>query len=86
MNEEGPMDIQQFYDFFFWCLIINAGIYLLVAIAWMAFRNFYTRILTKTLAVDEATIANGVFTYLGNYKLLITIFNFTPWLALLIIK
>ena len=80
------MDIDKLQDFFLWCMIINVGIYLLVIVALMSMRDFYIKILKKLFGLDEETIRNGMYTYVGNYKLLITVFNFTPWIALLIIK
>ena len=67
-------------------MVVNVGIYLFIVLAWISLRGFYTRILKKLFGLDEETIRNSVFTYLGNYKLLITIFNFVPWIAILIIK
>jgi hypothetical protein len=80
------MDIDRLQDFFFWCMIVNVGIYLLVVVAWLSLRDFYTNILMKVYGLDELIIKKGVYTYTANYKLLITIFNFTPWIAILIIK
>jgi len=80
------MDIDKLQDFFLWCMIINVGIYLLVVVALMSMRDFYIKILKKLFGLDEETIRNGMYAYVGNYKLLITVFNFTPWIALLIIK
>ena len=80
------MDINILQDFFFLCMAVNVGIYLFIVLAWISLRGFYTRILKKMFGLDEETIRNSVFTYLGNYKLLITIFNFVPWIAILIIR
>ena len=80
------MDIDKLQDFFLWCMIINVGIYMLVSVAWLLLRDFYTNILKKVFGLDEETIRKGVYTYTANYKLLITVFNFTPWIAILIIK
>lgn len=79
------MDMATIQDFFFWCMIINIGIYLLVVVAWLSMRGFYSRILMYTLGLGEEDIRKGVFTYLANYKLLITVFNFVPWIAIVIL-
>ena len=65
--------------------MINIGIYLITAIAWLSLRNFYTGLLGNMFGLDEETISRTVFTYLGHYKLLMTFFNFTPWIVTLII-
>jgi hypothetical protein len=36
--------------------------------------------------LDEETVRKSIQSYLANYKLFITVFNFTPWIALLIIR
>jgi hypothetical protein len=36
--------------------------------------------------LDEETLRKPIRSYLANYKLFIGVFNFTPWIALLIIR
>jgi len=79
------MELVTLREFFFWCLVINAAIYMLSAVAWLALRRFYTGILTRSFRLDETRINVGVFRFLANFKLLITVFNFTPWLVLFMI-
>jgi len=80
------MDIGKFQEFFFWCTVINIGIYLLVVVALLLLRDFYVKMLKTVFELDEETIRKGMYTYLANYKLLITVFSFTPWIALLVIR
>jgi len=61
------MDIDKLQDFFLWCMIINVGIYLLVVVALTSMRDFYVKILKKSFGLDEETIRNGMYTYVGNY-------------------
>ena len=79
------MDIETLKTFLFWCLIINFGIYSLTAIAVLVFRKFVYSIQRNIFKIDDETVGASIQRYLGNYKLLITFFNFTPWLVLLII-
>ena len=80
------MDFEKIQSFFFWCMVINIGIYLLSIAALLSMREFYANLLTKIFFLDEETIRKGMFTYVASYKLLIIIFNFVPWIAILIIK
>ena len=80
------MDIELLQKFFFWCLVINTGIYEFTAIAVFAFRGIICWIHQKIFEFDEKTTLKSVHRYLANYKLLITAFNFVPWIAILIIK
>ncbi len=80
------MELQTLEQFFFWSLVINAGIYTVTAIAVVVLKGFVYKVHKKLFGLDEDTVARLVVNYLGNFKLLITLFNFTPWIAILIIK
>ena len=79
------MNIDQLQDFFLWCLLINTGIYALTAIAVVLMRDFVNAVHKKVFGMDEDGVGRSIQNYLGGYRLLITVFNFTPWIALLII-
>jgi hypothetical protein len=78
--------LQTLQRFFFWCMVINAGIYTFTAIAVFVFRRPMCWIHEKIFGFDEETTMRSVHKYLANYKLLITAFNFVPWVAILVIK
>ena len=80
------MDVEFLSRFFFWCMIINSAIYLFTAVALLVFRGFVYQILRTLFNIDDTIIGSSIQKYLGNFKLLITFFNFTPWVVLLILK
>jgi len=80
------MDIEILEGFFFWCMLINIGIYASTAIAVLVLRDFVCKIHKKMFGLDEETVFKSIQRYLATYKLLITVFNFAPWFAILIIK
>ena len=80
------MDIEILERFFFWCMLINMGIYTLTALAVVIFRDFVCTIQKKLFDLDKVTVLQSAQRYLGTYKLMITVFNFVPWIAILIIK
>jgi hypothetical protein len=80
------MDIDLLQRFFFWCLVINTGIYVFTAVAVQVLRGFLFRVHKKLFGFDEVEVLISTQRYLATYKLLITVFNFTPWAALLIIE
>lgn len=80
------MDLYIFQEFFFWCLIINFGLYILTAVAILVFKPMVMAVHQKIFAFDEATTLKELHRYLANYKLIVTIFNFTPWLTLYMIN
>ena len=80
------MDIEMLERFFFWWMLINVGIYTVTAIAVVVFRDLICIIQKKLFGLDEAAVLQSAQRYLGTYKILITVFNFAPWIAILIIK
>ena len=80
------MDIEILQRFFFWSMVINSGIYTFTVIALLVLRDIVCRIHQKVFDLKEETVLKSIQNYLATYKLLITVFNFTPWLAILIIK
>jgi len=73
-------------DFFFWCMIINSGVYVVTALATMFIRNFVVSVHARMFGMDQQATLHSVQRYLGNFKLLITVFNFAPWAALHLIS
>ena len=80
------MGMEKLQEFFFWCMLLNVGIYTLTALSVLVLRDFVCKMLCKMFRIDEEAVRKSIQMYLGNYKLLITVFNFVPWIALLIIN
>ena len=80
------MDLEILQEFFFWCMVVNSGIYIFTAIAVVVARDLVCRIHKKLFGLDEDAVIKSIQNYLATYKLLITVFNFTPWIVILIIK
>lgn len=80
------MDIEKLQEFFFWCMLVNFGIYTFTAIAVLVFRDIICKIHKKMFGLDEETVSKSMHQYLATYKLLVTVFNFAPWIAIMIIR
>ncbi len=80
------MDIEKLQEFLFWCMLVNIGIYALTVISVLVFRDTVLRIHGKMFGLDKETVNISIHRYLATYKLLTTVFNFVPWIAILIIK
>ena len=80
------MNIEKLQDFFFWCMLINIGIYAFTAIVILVLRDFVCKMHGKMSGLDKETVCKSIYMYLAAYKLFITVFNFVPWIAILIIK
>lgn len=79
------MTIETLRTLFFWSLIINCGIYTFAVVASISLRDYLCRTHQKLFALDRQTVLKSLYGYLAAYKLMIIVFNFTPWLALLVI-
>ncbi len=80
------MSFQTLEAFLFWSLIINSGLYLLTVIAVLTMKGFVYKVHNRLFGLNEESVDHEVLRYLANFKLLILVFNLTPWLALLIIQ
>ena len=80
------MDIEKLQGFFFWCMLVNFGIYAFTAIAVLVLRDVICKVHRMMFKLDEETVCKSIQMYLATYKLLITVFNFVPWIAILITK
>ena len=80
------MDIVFLEQFFLWCMLINLGVYIFTVLAVFFFRGLVCKMHKMIFGFNEDMAMQAIQKYLANYKLLITIFNFTPWIAILIIK
>jgi hypothetical protein len=76
------MTLPQLTDFLGWCTVINMGLMLLSLIAVTLFRAPATQLHAKMFGMDETALAAAYFQYLGQYKLLVILFNLVPYLAL----
>ena len=86
VNKEDEMDLETLEKLFLWTMVVNTGVYALTGVASILMRGFIYNVHRKLYDMDEKTVDKSVQSYLANYKLLITVFNFAPWVAILIIK
>jgi hypothetical protein len=80
------MDLVRLQDFLLWCLLINCGIYLLSLVGVLSLRGFMCKIHKMLFGISEETASKVIYQYLAVYKLFIVVFNFTPWIAIQIIR
>jgi len=74
--------IETIREFLGWCSVINISILILAAIMLIVMRGWVVSFHAKTSGVDETDLPKIYFEYLGNYKILIFVFNIAPYLAL----
>lgn len=62
------MDIEILQGFFFWCMLVNIGIYAFTTIAVLVLRDFVCTIHEKLFGLDEKTVFKSIQRYLATYK------------------
>jgi hypothetical protein len=65
-----------------WCTAINIGIFLFSTLMTTLTKSFAANLHSKLFQLDPASRPKMYFEYLGNFKILILVFNLVPYLAL----
>lgn len=68
-----------------WCLVINAGVLVFSTIILVLMKGQISSIHSKLFGVNQEDLSSIYFQYLGNYKLVIIVFNLVPYIALKVI-
>ncbi len=79
-------DLQDWLTALFgWMSLINMAVYALAAGLFMFARDWIMGVQTRVMDMPRDVWERVYVEYLGRYKLLITVFNVVPWIALLIV-
>jgi len=74
--------LQQLTELLGWSTVINMGILLLAFFAVTSLKGIIIPIHNKLLGMGEADLTRAYFQYLANYKIVVLVFNLTPYVAL----
>ena len=79
--------VSDLIDFFYYCFILNFSLMCFTSLIIYFFTNSMYSIHTKLgfYSGDKDNYRSLLFNYLGNWKILVIVFNLVPWLALEII-
>jgi len=80
------MDIEILTAFFMWCTIINGSIYAIWVIVWGVIPDLVYSTQSKWFTIPRETFNVIIYSFLGLFKIFFTVFNVTPYIALLIIR
>ena len=69
-------------QFLGWCTVINMGILVLIAVMLMTMQATAVRMHSRMFGVSEKDLPRIFYQYMANYKILIVVLNFVPYLAL----
>lgn len=76
------MTIEQMTVFLGWCSAINLGLLILSTIMLVLMRDFVSQIHSRLFGVEADKLRYYYFQYLGQYKLLVLVFNVVPYIVL----
>lgn len=65
-----------------WCTVINIGLLVFSSLLVVGFRSSMARLHGKMFALNEEDISRAYFQYLAQFKILVIVFNVTPYIAL----
>jgi len=76
------MTLDALTTFLGWCLIFNVAVMLISIIAITAFKKSVIRIHSKMFDMNPDDLPVIYFNFIGNYKLIVYVFNLVPYVAL----
>lgn len=79
------MGLAELTTLFGWMTVINLAVYIVTALCVTLGRNRITRLQTRLTGLGAEDWPRAYVDYLSRYKLLILVFNLTPYLALRIV-
>ena len=80
------MTFDSLATFLGWCSLINMAVLLLSTLALITFRQPVTSLHSKLFGLNEQDLGRAYFQYLAQYKIVIIVFNLTPYLALRVMQ
>jgi len=79
------MTIELLTKFFMWCTIINSALMALWTVMLLLCPNLIYRMQSKFFCGSQELFKLFFYGFLGFFKMMVIVFCFVPWMALLII-
>lgn len=76
------MGFYEFTMFLGWCTVVNIGILVFATLFLILFKRFVIRFHSQAFGIDASELPKIYFNYLANYKIVVLVFNFAPYIAL----
>ena len=80
------MDLETLQSFFMWCTIINVALFSFWMLWYTMAPDLVYRLQRPWIRSSQEQFHLVMYCYLGLFKILVLIFNFVPFIALLIIN
>jgi len=79
------MDINTVRTFFLWCTIVNGGLLILSSLMLAFAGDWVFRAHGKLFPMARETFNGVLYGFLGVFKVVVIVFNLTPYIALVIV-
>jgi len=79
------MTIETLTELFGWITVINMGLLIFSTVMLLLMKGIAIKMHSKMFSIDEKDLNRMYFDYLGRFKILVIVFNLTPYIALKII-
>ena len=80
------MNIETLRQFFLCWMLIDMAIYIFTVVAVLFATKSLARLQAKLFGVSEEVALEMLYRYVAFFKLFIIVFNFSPWLALVLMS
>jgi|GEM_PF-1505250 len=80
------MNIETLRQFFLCWMLIDMAIYIFTVLAVLFATQSLARLQAKLFGVSEEVALEMLYRYVAFFKLFIIVFNFSPWLALVLMS
>ena len=79
------MTLHELTLFFQWCFVFSMAFYAITVVFSIFARDFMFNVHKKMFNIQRESFDIIIYSYVGLFKILITVFIFVPWLALLML-
>lgn len=76
------MTIADLTTFLGWATVINFGLLLLATLSIATMRGMISGVHSRLFGLKEEDLTKDYFSYLANFKILVLVLNFTPYIVL----
>ncbi|NIO43310.1 MAG: hypothetical protein GTO41_26040 [Burkholderiales bacterium] len=80
------MSIEVLTDFFMWCTIITAGVYLVSVLFMLLAADFAYNVQTRWFPMTRETYNTIIYSLTGFFKIVFIVFVIVPYVSLLIVR
>ena len=79
------MTLESLTSFLGWCTLINSFLLVLTTVMLFIARDWVSGVHSRMFGLDKTELSLAYFKYLAYFKIVVLVFNFTPYVSLKLI-